>query len=247
MFIQFIIPCYNEEKILEKNTLKLFDFLNQQNFLFNWSLTLLINGSTDNSERIAKELKNNYQKIDYFLVEESGKGNALKKFFNHSSADFFFYMDVDLAVSLNNINDVIAEIEKNNYDLIIGSRLKIGSTTDRSFFRELSSRLYILISKTIIKHNFSDLQCGFKLIKKEAWKKISPFIVDKKWFFDTELLIFANLFNLKVKEIPVNWSENRYEKRKSKVKLLNDSMAFIKSLLKLKKRLKTVVINKINK
>lgn len=44
--------------------------------------------------------------------------------------------------------------------------------------------------------------------------------------------------NLKVAEVAVNWSENRYEKRKSKVSLVKDSLVFIKELIKLRKRTK---------
>ena len=134
-------------------------------------------------------------------------------------------MDVDLAVS------------EDDYDLIIGSRLLKSSQTNRSLLREISSRTYIYLSKLIIKHPFSDLQCGFKGIKKEAWKQISPLILDKYWFFDTELLIFTSRFNFKFKEIPVSWSENRYEKRKTKVKVIRDTWKFIKNLIRLRKRL----------
>ena len=87
-------------------------------------------------------------------------------------------MDVDLAVSLENIDDLLLELIQKNDDIAIGSRLKKGAKTDRSLNRELSSRIYILLSKIILRHPFSDLQCGFKGKKKEAWEKISPFIQD---------------------------------------------------------------------
>ena len=81
------------------------------------------------------------------------------------------------------------------------------------------------------------MQCGFKAIKLEQFKKIVNLIKDDYWFFDTELVIFSKLNNLKIKEIPVDWEENRYEKRKSKVNILRDSFGFLKNLIKLKLRL----------
>lgn len=239
MLIHFIIPVYNEEQILEKNSLKLLNFLKAQNYNFSWNLILLTNGSIDQSENIAQKLKLQNPEITPVVIKEKGRGQALKKFFDKTSADFSLYMDVDLAVSLENINDVVKDLLKeNSEDIFIGSRMKKNSITDRKGIRELSSRCYILLSKTIIRHHLSDLQCGFKGIKKEAWKKISPFIEDKGWFFDTELLLWGQLLGLKIKEIPVNWSENRYEKRKSKVKLFRDSLDFSKKLLKLRKKIK---------
>lgn len=238
MLINFFLPSYNEEQILEKNCLKLLSFLKNKNYSFNWNLTLLINGSIDNSENIANSLIKNHKEINKYIIAEKGRGNAIKTFLDNDQADYNIYMDVDLAVSLENIDDLIAELIQKENDLVFGSRLKSGAHTDRSFIRELSSRAYILLSKIILKHHFSDLQCGFKGIKREAWLKISPFIKDKKWFFDTELVAFAQKLNFKIKEIPVNWSENRYEKRKSKVNVLKDSLVFINELIKLKRRLK---------
>jgi len=245
MKISFILPCYNEEKILEKNSSKVFNYLKNQGYNFDWSLILLINGSDDSSLDIAERIQNNNNFIKLFHIQDKGKGNAIKTFLDISEADFSLYMDIDLAVSLENINDIIKTLLSEDCDLIIGSRLKKGAQTNRSFIRELSSRMYILVSKIIISHNYSDLQCGFKGIKKEAWKKISPHIEDKKWFFDTELLKFANMLKFKVKEIPVNWSENRYEKRKSKVSLFKDSINFIKKLFKLRRRIKKLKNNTI--
>jgi len=240
MLIEFIVPCYNEEQILEKNSLKLLNFLNQQNYSFNWKIVLLLNGITDNSKPLALDIEKKYDKITVFIIEEKGKGNAIKKYFDYSLANYLIYMDIDLAVNIENINDLLVPLLNDNYDLVIGSRLLKKSITDRSFIRELSSRLYILVSKLILKHSLSDLQCGFKGIKKEAFNKISPFIKDKSWFFDTELLIFAIMLNCSIKEIPVDWSENRYEKRKSKIKIIKNSIDFVKNLLQLKKRLKAV-------
>ncbi len=240
MLVEFIIPCHNEKKILKKNSLKLLNFLNDQNYNFNWKIILVLNGITDNSIIIAEDLKKQNDKIDIFIIKEKAKGNALKTYLNYSSADFLIYMDVDLAVSLENINPLLQNLLNNNYDLVIGSRLLTESKTNRSFLRELSSRIYVFLSKIILKHNFSDLQCGFKGMTKKLFSNTAKFIEDKNWFFDTELLIFANFLNYKIKEIPVDWAENRYEKRTSKIKILSDSLIFIKNLLKLKKRLKTV-------
>lgn len=237
MLIHFAIPIYNEKQLLKKNALKLLNFLNQENYKFDWQIILIINGSSDGSEKIAQNLERKYYKINYFIIKEKGKGNAIKKALEKSMADVFIYMDIDLAVSLKNINNLISEIKKGS-DIVIGSRLLKNSKVKRSFFGNLRSKSYIFLSKIVFRHDISDLQCGFKAIKKDAWKKIRPFIKDKKWFFDTELLIFAQIFNLKITEIPVDWSENRYEKRISKVRVIRDSLDFIKKLKTLKKRIK---------
>ncbi len=238
MLIEFCLPVYNEEKILKSNTLKLLDYCNNQNFNFDWQIVIINNGSKDNCEKIGQELSNKYfKKIKLENIKQSGKGRALKFYLQKSNADIVVYMDIDLAVSLDNISDLVNPIIKENYDLIIGSRLLPDSKIKRSFLRELSSQTYNFLSKIILNHNFSDLQCGFKAIKTNVFKKIASYTKNNKWFFDTELIIFANHFGYKIKEIPVIWEENKYDQRKSKVNLIKDSIKFLIDLIKLKIKL----------
>lgn len=234
MFIEFCLPVYNEEKILKKNTLRLLDYCQNQNFDFVWQIVLINNGSIDNSEKICQELSNKYSQIKIETIKQSGRGQAIKQYWQKSKADIVVYMDIDLAVSLDNVPDLINPIIEGKYDLAIGSRLLPDSKINRSFIRELSSQSYNFLSKIILNHNFSDLQCGFKAIKTGVFKKIVPYIQNNKWFFDTELIIFANYFGYKIKEIPVNWQENRYDQRKSKVNVIKDSIKFVVNLIKLK-------------
>lgn len=237
MFIEFCLPVYNEEKILKNNVLKLLNYCNNQNFGFDWQIIIINNGSTDNSEKICQELSDKYEKIKLENIKQSGKGRALKTYWQKSKADIIVYMDVDLAVALDNILDLISPIIKENYDLVIGSRLLPDSKIKRSFIRELSSRSYNWLSRIILNHAFSDLLCGFKAIKTDVLKKITPYIKNNKWFFDTELIVFADYFGYRIKEIPVDWHENRYDERKSKVNVLRDGLKFLVNLIVLRVRI----------
>lgn len=237
MKIDFCLPTHNEEKILEKNTLKLLDFLQNQNFNFDWEIIILLNGCNDFSLEITKKLTGQNARLKFLAYEQAGKGAAIKQGFGQSQADILVYMDIDLAVALEDIPKLIQPILDNQADLAFGSRMAAESNTNRSFFRGLSSKIYILLSKIILNHQFSDLQCGFKAINKQAFEKILPNIKDNRWFFDTELIIFAKKENFKIKEIPVGWEENRYDERKSKIKVASDGWIFFKKLIGLQIRL----------
>ncbi|MCK4554758.1 glycosyltransferase [Candidatus Parcubacteria bacterium] len=235
MLIEFCLPVYNEEKILKNNILQLLRYLEQQQFSFFWKIIILNNGSTDSTNKICRELAS--EKIKTKYIKNSGKGRAIKAYGLKSQADILVYMDIDLAVSLYNIPCLIKPIIQEEFDLVIGSRLLPNSKTARSFLRSFSSKVYNLLSKIILRHNLSDLQCGFKAIKVNKFKQLIPYIQNNKWFFDTELIAFANHFGCKIKEIPVDWQENRYEARKSKINLVSDSIKFMINLIKLKQRI----------
>jgi glycosyltransferase involved in cell wall biosynthesis len=238
MVVEFCLPIYNEQKILKHNVLQLADFLGSGNFNFQWQIRLAINGTTDNSPAIAARLTaERPQSIKISNIDTAGKGLAVKSCGQLSQADIFVYMDIDLAVALDDIPALLKPLLDGEADLVVGSRLLPESRTERSYLREASSQIYNFLSKIILRHNFSDLQCGFKAIRVPALKKIAPLVRDGKWFFDTELIIFARYLGFRIKEIPVKWSENRYEKRGSKIRLGRDSLKFIINLLKLRFRL----------
>ena len=238
MKIEFCLPIYNEEKILEPSARRLADFCLEKNYQFAWQIVLLVNGSTDGSyalaEKMAAQEPGLFKAVNF---APAGRGFALKRYYEESRADILVYMDIDLAVSLDNLSALLDPIVGNQADLVIGSRLLPDSKIERSFIRELSSQSYNFLSRMILSHKFSDLQCGFKAVRADVFRKISPYIRDGRWFFDTELIAFCRHFNYRVKEIPVDWSENRWDERKSKVNLLKDSCKFIYNLIKLKIRL----------
>lgn len=247
MYIEFCLPVYNEEKILRDNALKTLNFCQTQNWDFDWQIFILVNGSTDRTEAIAKELGDLSPKISVKIFDRQGKGYALRQHFLSSQADIIAYMDIDLAVSLNDLPNLINPIISKECDLAIGSRLLPESRIDRSLLRELSSQGYNLLSRLILRHRFSDLQCGFKAMTKSTFDQLKNYAENGFWFFDTELVIFAKHLGLRIKEIPVDWQENRYKKRHTRVKLLHDSLDFICRLWRLHRRLKQVRSASANK
>lgn len=236
--IVFCLPAHNEEELMKTCVRQLHDYLLAKDLPFIWKIAILVNGSHDNSWNIALDLANkNPQTIEAFEYSVASKGGAIKNYWNTSEADILTYMDIDLAVSLDNIEDLIAAIE-DGADLAVGSRLMKKSKTDRSAIRTITSYGYNILAQLILREKLPDLQCGFKAIKNEVFKKLSPNILEKKWFFDTELVVFAKHYGYKLKALPVNWEEGRYQKRKTKVKLILDSLILTKDLIELKKRIK---------
>ena len=241
MTVDFCLPIKNEALILESSLNKLLTYCEQNNFIFSWRIIGVINGSTDHSVDILKNFKNKYpERIDFIEISEPGRGRALKKCWLLSTADILSYMDCDLAVSLDNLSALIMPLVNKETDLTIGSRLSEGSATQRSIFREFVSHSYNLLSHLLLNHNIADLQCGFKAIRREVFLKIEPQLVDDYWFFDTELVILAKRLGFTIREVPVDWRENRFQNRKSTVKIFHDSLAFIKNLLVFRHRLKKI-------
>ncbi|MFP4514927.1 MAG: glycosyltransferase [Parcubacteria group bacterium] len=239
MDIDICLPAYNEQLILETNTSKILNYLNSLEADFNWHIYIVVNGSNDDSLKIAKKISQRNNKVSFFELKKGGKGRAIKYCWRKSEADYFIYMDIDLAVSLESLPLLIRYL-KEGEDLVWGSRHLNKSRVKRSVFRSFSSLAYNLFSKMVLGHNYSDLQCGFKGINNSIKKDVFPRLENNHWFFDTELIAWSKKLKYKLKEIPVNWQEDRYQERKSKVRVFKDAKSFIYKTIKLRKKLKTV-------
>jgi hypothetical protein len=79
-----------------------------------------------------------------------------------------------------------------------------------------------------------DHQCGFKGFKREPTLDLLDEVEATHWFWDTEILVRAQLHGHKVKEIPVEWQSGRG----TKVNLFKDSWSMFRQIVRLWWRLK---------
>ncbi|MDD2646416.1 MAG: glycosyltransferase [Patescibacteria group bacterium] len=233
--ILIVLPTLNEERALSENVKRVFDFCQDNLSNYDWQILIADNGSTDNTVYISQNLTNQHPRITYFHLDQPGRGRAMKKAWLENEADVYLYMDADLATDLKYLPPLIKAITDEGFDLATGSRLKRGAKISRSLFREISSRTYNLILRVIFpKYKIQDSQCGFKAISQRVKIKVLPSVKDPIWFFDTELFIRANELGFKIKEIPVEWQDNKFVKRKTRVKILKTVTDDLREIIKLK-------------
>ena len=229
MSIEITLPAYNEEEILEKNIKILFSFLKNVNFKYN--ITIADNGSTDKTVEIAKKLSKKYKALKVIHITKPGKGNAIKQSWKQSKADLLCFMDVDLSTDINHLKEMVHFLK--DYDLVIGNRLSAKSKTKRRLYRTILSIAYNTIAKLYLGIKSHDLQCGFKGIKRKAFLSLAKHTKNNNFFFDTELVAWAEKKKYKIKEIPIKW----IERKASKVKIGSTSKSYLKELVCLRNRL----------
>ena len=208
MKVSVIIPIYNEEAELAQSVQTLWKFLDK-NLTDSWQITIVDNASTDNSLPIAQKLKKELNNINVVHLNQKGRGRAVKKAWADSRATILAYMDVDLSTELSAFPPLITVLQENKADIAIASRLlPTSKVVNRNFFREVISRLYNLLLKTLLQVRYSDAQCGCKAITKDVFTKLLPYVQNDEWFFDTELLTIAEKSGFRIYEHPVVWRDN---------------------------------------
>lgn len=239
-----IIPAYNEEKIIRKNLTKIAKKLIQigEKYKILFVLSALDDGSTDDTEsEIIKVIYDETLKSDYLSVFYLGKEGPtrrenLVKTMNISPTDYVGFMDCDLATDLKDLENLIAC--SFFYDIVSGSRYITSSKIKRTWTRRLISFCYNTSMRIMFGSTIRDHECGFKIFKTSAIRKIIKYTEygehkkDRKMAWDTEMWIYAQRLGFKVLEIPVTWKEAK----KSALRFTTE-LSMIKYLLKLRWKL----------
>ena len=206
--VTIVIPVYNEEIELSERIETLVGYCKTHIDSFDWEIVIADNASTDRTLEIANTLTKKHARVHSLHLDKKGRGRAVKFAWSKSKADLMAYMDVDLSTDLRHFPPLIQSLER-GYDIAIGTRNAAGSRVyGRSFLRTITSKGYIALIKLFFWVRFTDAQCGFKAVTKDVVRTIIPHIQDNAWFFDTELLIFAEKSHLRIYEEPVTWVDN---------------------------------------
>jgi len=205
--VDVVVPVYNEERALPGCLQVLRTYLDDQ-FPFDWTITVVDNASTDAVLRVATKIAASDHRIRVLHLDRKGRGHALRTAWAYSDADVVVYLDVDLSTSLDALLPLVVPLINGHSDIAIGSRLAPGARTVRSTRREVISRCYNLMIRLTHGARFSDAQCGFKAARAEVIRPLLAHVHDDGWFFDTELLLLAEHNGLRVHEVPVDWVED---------------------------------------
>ena len=92
---------------------------------------------------------------------------------------------------------------------------------------------------------FSDAQCGFKALRRDAQSSCCRSIEDNEWFFDTELLVTADRLGLRIGEVPVDWVDDPDSRVKSSRPRRDDLRGVWRMLVRRPKGLRRVRSNEV--
>lgn len=230
--VDVVIPVLNEAHVLAKSVATVRQFLANQ-LPCHWRVVIVDNGSTDGTDRVARDLVATYGDVVFLQLTQRGRGRALRYAWTQSDADVMCYMDVDLSTELPALPRMIKSIMVDGFSLATGSRLLPESRTTRSVKREFISRSYNLFVRAVLWTSFSDAQCGFKAISRRAVAELVPEVADQAWFFDTELMALAEKRGFRIADIPVQWIEDD----DSRVKIVKTAWEDIKGVMRVRWKL----------
>ena len=231
IILSIFIPVYNESLIIE-NTIKK-SLASIEQLKLNFELVITDDGSEDETSEIVRRMMIKDKRIRLFRKNKNyGRGEILNLAFRTAKGDIVAFYDADLSVDLSYLPSLIHSIKDLNYDVATGSRWLKGAKVKRGLSRLFISFLYNKIISFIFDTKLKDHQCGFKGFKKHVILNLVKYMgVDKyrRWSWDTELLLRSQMMGYKIHEFPINFEE----KRRTKTKLIRDSIVVSRHIFKL--------------
>lgn len=218
--ITVIIPTFNEEKNIAQ-------VLKEVKHYADEILVVDAKKSTDRTAEIAKS-------IGARVIKDNGKGHGEAKRIGIKEAknDILVFFDADQSHDAKDIPKMVKYLVDNNYDLVIGSRMRGGSDelhgTWSNFVRNTGSGLIQLIINYRFGVFLTDCEDGFRSIKKDVATKLN--LNSNDFDIEEEMVIKALKKRYKVGEIPTHEYERKHGK--SNLSLLKIGYKFIWRLLR---------------
>lgn len=218
--ITIIIPTFNEEK-------NIVDVLKGVKPYADEILVVDAKKSTDKTAEIAKSMGAK-------VVKDNGKGHGEAKRIGISEAknDILVFFDADQSHDTKDIPRMIKYLIDNNYDLVIGSRMRGGSDELHgnwsNFVRNTGSGLIQLVINYRFGVFLTDCEDGFRAIKKNVAVNLNLNADD--FDIEEEMVIKALKKGYKVGEIPTHEYERRHGK--SNLSLTKIGYKFVWRLLR---------------
>jgi glycosyltransferase involved in cell wall biosynthesis len=208
MKLSIIIPCYNEERTIEK---VINNVINQK--YKNIEIIVVDDCSQDTTPDILKNKLSN--KIDKLLFHSNnqGKGAALRTGIIKATGDLILIQDADLEYDPDEYMSLINPILSGRADIVYGSRF-IGSNPHRAvyFWHKIANNFLTILSNILSGLNLTDIETCYKVFKSQILKDIK--IEENGFGFEAEITAKISRKNYRIYEVGISYYGRTYTEGK---------------------------------
>lgn len=218
--IAVLIPCYNEEKTVEK---VVSDF---KRVLPEAVVYVYNNNSTDRTAELAQKagavVRNEYMQ---------GKGNVIRRMFREIDAQCYIMADGDDTYPAEDAPEMARLVLEQQADMVVGDRLSSTYFTENTRpFHNLGNRLVRGSIQLLFRNNIKDIMTGYRAFSYEFVKTFP--VISKGFEIETEMSIHAVNANMHLENVIIGYRD-RPEGSVSKLNTYSDGFKVLRTIARL--------------
>ena len=218
--IAVLIPCYNEEKTIEK---VITDFRKQ---LPDAVVYVYNNNSTDRTAEIAARA-GAVVRPEYM----QGKGNVIRRMFREIDAECYLMVDGDDTYPAESAGKMAALVLEGKADMVVGDRLSATYFTEnKRLFHNFGNALVRKSINLLFRNQIKDIMTGYRAFSYEFVKTFP--VLSKGFEIETEMTIHAVDKNMQVRNVVIEYRD-RPEGSESKLNTYSDGFRVLLTIARL--------------
>lgn len=218
--IAVLIPCYNEEKTVEKVV------KDARAALPEATIYVYDNNSSDRTVELA-EAAGAVVRHEYM----QGKGNVIRRMFREIDAQCYIMVDGDDTYPMEYAPEMVEKVLNHNADMVVGDRLSTTYFTENKRpFHNFGNSIVRKSINTLFKSDIKDIMTGYRAF---SYSFVKTFPVMSKGFeIETEMTIHAVNNNMQVENVLIEYRD-RPEGSVSKLNTYSDGMKVLFTIVRL--------------
>lgn len=218
--IAVLIPCYNEEKTIEKVVKDAREALPEA------VVYVYDNNSTDRSAELAAGAGAVVRR-----ERKQGKGNVIRRMFREIDARCYIMVDGDDTYPLEYARQMADKVLCEDSDMVVGDRLS--STYYQENKRPFHNMGNSLVKRSInflFQTEIQDIMTGYRAFSYQFVKSFP--VLSKGFEIETEMTIYAVYNNMQVDNVVVNYRD-RPEGSESKLNTYTDGLKVLGTIMRM--------------
>ena len=218
--IAVLIPCYNEEKTIEKVV------TDAKKALPDAVVYVYDNNSTDRSVELATKAGAVVRR-----ERKQGKGNVIRRMFREIDAECYIMVDADDTYPLECAGQMADKVLLEKSDMVVGDRLS-------STYYEENKRPFHNMGNSLVKKSINllfhseiqDIMTGYRAFSYQFVKSFP--VLSKGFEIETEMTIHAVYNNMQVDNVVVDYRD-RPEGSESKLNTYSDGIRVLGTIMRM--------------
>ncbi len=132
-----------------------------------------------------------------------GKGAALQEGFAASTGAVVVFLDADLDLPPEQVLDVVAALEGQTADVVVGAKRSSMSRESYPLLRRILSVVFSTTIKILFRLPIAETQTGLKVFRRRVLDAVFEDVETARYAFDLELLVRAHRGGFTITEVPV--------------------------------------------